>query len=51
MGSFAEGSFYFMCGVLCLGIAVLIGIGCGCVIFTFIQYIKEEKEDWKRRRY
>lgn len=47
MESFASVSFWFMVGIFCLGVAVLIGIGCGYAVFSFIQYIKEEKEDWK----
>ena len=49
MESFALGSFLLMCGILCLGVALSIGIVIGYMVFAFTQYIKEEQEDWKRR--
>ena len=55
MGSFALGSFLFLVGSCCIGLAVIAIVGCGFLIRILYEEtkkkIKEYNEDWNKRRY
>ena len=55
MGSFALGSFLFLLGSCCIGLAVIAIIGCAFLIRILYEEtnkkIKEYNEELRKRRY